>query len=206
MATSLGVARASVVPTYEQLLTEGYVEARTGSGTFVASDIGRLTSTSRRSRSRGPKQLSVHAAVLADFERAQAHSEALPFNTGRTLIDAHTAEVWRKLTHRAVRLLGPDDLGYTDPCGLPQLRRSLCEYLQAARNVRCDPEQIVVTAGTQHAIDIAIRVLLAPGDEVWVETRATRSLTHNCCWPRPDRSQYQWMAKASRSRQGAVSL
>jgi len=35
--------------------------------------------------------------------------------------------------------------------------------------VRCDPEQIVITAGTQQAIDIAIRVLLAPGDEVWVE-------------------------------------
>lgn len=66
-------------------------------------------------------------------------------------------------------MLGTNDLGYTDPCGLPELRRSLCEYLQAARAVRCDPEQIVVTAGTQHAIDIAIRVLLAPGDEVWVE-------------------------------------
>ncbi len=35
--------------------------------------------------------------------------------------------------------------------------------------VNCDPEQVVVTAGTQQAIDIAIRVLLAPGDEVWVE-------------------------------------
>ena len=35
--------------------------------------------------------------------------------------------------------------------------------------MRCEPEQIVITAGTQQAIDIAIRVLLSPGDEVWVE-------------------------------------
>jgi GntR family transcriptional regulator/MocR family aminotransferase len=49
------------------------------------------------------------------------------------------------------------------------LRRNICEYLKAARAARCEPEQIVITAGTQHAIDIAIRVLLAPSDDVWVE-------------------------------------
>jgi GntR family transcriptional regulator/MocR family aminotransferase len=52
---------------------------------------------------------------------------------------------------------------------LIDLRRSICEYLRTARAVRCEPEQIVVTAGTQQAIDVAIRVLLAPGDEAWVE-------------------------------------
>ena len=96
-------------------------------------------------------------------------SDARPFNTGRTLIDARTAETWRRLTHRAVRRLGANDLGYTDPAGLAELRTNICDYLRAARAVRCDPEQIVITAGTQQAIDIAIRVLLAPGDEVWVE-------------------------------------
>src|SRR5262249_7471970 len=80
-----------------------------------------------------------------------------------------TAETWRALTHRAVRSLGANDLGYSDPGGLIELRRSICDYLRAARAVRCDPEQIVITAGTQQAIDIAIRVLLAPGDEAWVE-------------------------------------
>jgi len=96
-------------------------------------------------------------------------SDARAFNTGRTLIDARTAETWRSLTHRAVRRLGANDLGYTDPAGLAELRGNICEYLRAARAVRCDPEQVVITGGTQQAIDIAIRVLLAPGDEVWVE-------------------------------------
>jgi GntR family transcriptional regulator/MocR family aminotransferase len=169
LATSLGVARASVVAAYEQLLAEGYVEARAGSGTFVADNLVRLAGASRRSSNRKGKRVSIRSEPFADFERPQNHSDGLPFNTGRTLIDAHTAEVWRKLTHQAVRMLGANDLGYGDPCGLLELRRSLCQYLQAARNVRCDPEQIVITAGTQHAIDIAIRVLLAPGDEVWVE-------------------------------------
>src|SRR3981081_299721 len=55
------------------------------------------------------------------------------------------------------------------PARARELRANIFNYLRAARAVRCGPDQIVITAGTQQAIDIAIRVLLAPGDEVWVE-------------------------------------
>jgi GntR family transcriptional regulator/MocR family aminotransferase len=50
-----------------------------------------------------------------------------------------------------------------------ELRRSVCDYLQAARGVRCAPEQIVITAGTQQAIDIVTRVMRGPDQEVWIE-------------------------------------
>ena len=98
-----------------------------------------------------------------------AESEDAPFNMGRTRVDTRTVEAWRKLTHQALRSLGSIHLGYSDPRGLPQLRETIGEYLGAARAVRCEPEQIVVTGGTQAAIDLAIRVLLDRGDEVWVE-------------------------------------
>jgi GntR family transcriptional regulator/MocR family aminotransferase len=169
MASGLGVARASVVAAYEQLLAEGYVEGRHGSGTFVSADLPSLPRPARRrppARTVAPR---LAPRAFSEFERATTQTEARPFNTGRTLLDARTMETWRKLTHRAVRSLGANDLGYSDPCGLIELRRGLGDYLQAARAVRCDPRQIVITAGTQHALDIAIRVLLAPGDEVWVE-------------------------------------
>ncbi|MDQ2802391.1 MAG: PLP-dependent aminotransferase family protein [Pseudomonadota bacterium] len=171
MASRLGVARASVVAAYEQLLTEGYVDGRAGSGTFVSTDLtGLVARASRRTAGLpGRPAVPIPAQTFAGFERSTAQADERPFNTGRTLTDARTVEIWRKLTHRAVRSLGANDLGYTDPCGFIELRRSICDYLQAARAVRCDPQQIVVTTGTQHAIDIAIRVLLAPGDDVWVE-------------------------------------
>jgi GntR family transcriptional regulator/MocR family aminotransferase len=168
MASRLGVARASVVAAYEQLRTEGYVESRHGSGTFVRAELGNLHPASRRrpaARVATPRLNS----VFADFERAASYAEDRPFNTGRTLVDARTIDTWRKLTHQAARSLGVGDLGYSDPCGAIELRRQISQYLQAARSVRCEPEQVVVTAGTQHAIDIAIRVLLTPGDDVWVE-------------------------------------
>src|SRR3974390_2235100 len=169
MASKLGVARASVVSAYEQLLAEGYVESRRGSGTFISGHLTGLASRRRRAPRTTTRAVPTPAQTFPDFERSAAQSDARPFNTGRTLIDARTAETWRSLTRRAVRALGANDLGYTDPAGLAELRESIGDYLRAARAVRCDPEQIVITAGTQQAIDIAIRVLLAPGDEVWVE-------------------------------------
>jgi GntR family transcriptional regulator/MocR family aminotransferase len=169
MASKLGVARASVVLAYEHLLAEGYVESRHGSGTFIAGDLTGLASRRRGAPRATKRAVPTSAQTFSDFERSAVQSDARPFNTGRTLIDARTAETWRSLTHRAVRRLGANDLGYTDPAGLAELRENICDYLRAARAVRCDPEQIVITAGTQQAIDIAIRVLLAPGDEVWVE-------------------------------------
>src|SRR6516225_1192026 len=170
MAAQLGVARTSVVFAYEQLLAEGYVESRHGSGTFISGEVAALASRRRRApRTIKRTVVPTLARVFPDFERSAVQDEARPFNTGRTLIDARTAETWRSLTHVAVRRLGPNDFGYTDPAGLAELRANLCDYLRVARAVRCEPDQIVITAGTQQAIDIAIRVLLAPGDEVWVE-------------------------------------
>jgi GntR family transcriptional regulator/MocR family aminotransferase len=80
------------------------------------------------------------AQTFAEFERSAVQSDARSI-PGRTLIDARTAETWRKLTHRAVRWLGANELGYTDPAGLLELRANICDYLRAARRVRCDPEQ-----------------------------------------------------------------
>src|SRR5215471_2228542 len=169
MASKLGVARASVVSAYEQLLAEGYVESRRGSGTFISTQLTGLPPRLRGAPRAIKRAVPTSAQTFPDFERSAVQSDARPFNTGRTLIDARTAETWRSLTHRAVRRLGANDLGYTDPAGLAELRANICDYLRVARAVRCDPEQVVITGGTQQAIDIAIRVVLTPGDEVWVE-------------------------------------
>jgi len=55
------------------------------------------------------------------------------------------------------------------------LRQAIAEYLAAARGVRCRPEQIVVTSGTQQGLSLAARVLLDPGDAAWVEDPCYRA-------------------------------
>ena len=163
LASRLDVARMSVIAAYEQLLAEGYVMARRGSGTFVSAELPEDFNVRGRTR---PQRRKPEPSAKPD---QPSYSDARPFNMGRTLVDERSVDAWRRLMRGAARSLGSRDLGYSDPGGFPVLRDAICRYLQAARAVRCEPEQIVITAGTQHGMDIATRVLLRPGDQVWIE-------------------------------------
>jgi len=167
LAAQLAVSRSAVVSAYEQLLAEGYASGRTGSGSYVSSD---LPAVEGRSVKRKRPAASIKSAPLRrDFIDVTVQSDERPFNLGRTLVDTRTKELWRKSSARAFRSLGHDHFGYSDPRGLPGLRKTICDYLRAARAVQCEPEQIVVTSGTQHAIDLVIRVLRQPGLQAWIE-------------------------------------
>ena len=173
LASRLSVARASVVSAYEQLLAEGYLAGKVGSGTYISSDLPEAlerdpTRFSKR-RLADTRGVSRREPLEIEFAGSMTGDDDRPFNTGRMLLDARTVEIWRTLTNRAMRSFEARHLGYSDPCGFIELRRAICEYLRAARAVRCEPDQIIVTAGSQHAFDITIRVLLRPGDEVWIE-------------------------------------
>jgi GntR family transcriptional regulator/MocR family aminotransferase len=74
--------------------------------------------------------------------------------------------VWSSLVARHARRSAPRT---TDCMGYWPLRVALCDYLRAARSVRCTPEQVMVVAGTQQGLQVAARMLLEAGDEVWVE-------------------------------------
>jgi GntR family transcriptional regulator / MocR family aminotransferase len=173
LAAQLGVSRTSAVSAYEQLLAEGVLSGRVGSGTFVSEDLPQAPAAGRiappRAAPARAAPLTPQARKAGEFVRLYPRADTEPFARGRCLMDARSLEAWRKLTHRALRTFGGTHLGYSDPRGLPHLREAICGYLRAARAVRCDPDQIVITAGTQHAIDITLRVLLAPGSEVWIE-------------------------------------
>jgi Bacterial regulatory proteins, gntR family len=126
MASNLGVARASVVSAYEHLLAEGYVESRQGSGTFISSNLSGFASRPRDATRPIRRAVPTSTETFPEFEQSAVQSDARPFNTGRALVDARTAETWRSLTHRVVRRLAPNDLGYTDPAGLAELRANIC--------------------------------------------------------------------------------
>jgi GntR family transcriptional regulator/MocR family aminotransferase len=171
LASLLSVSRSAVVSAYEQLLAEGYATGKVGSGSYVSSDLpepidGR---TSKRGKRPAARSAADDVPLSGDFADVTVQSDERPFNLGRTLVDARTTELWRRASARVFRSLGRDHFGYSDPRGLPGLRKAICDYLRAARAVRCDPEQIVVTAGTQHALDLIIRVLRRTDMQAWIE-------------------------------------
>jgi GntR family transcriptional regulator/MocR family aminotransferase len=171
LASQLGVSRSAAVAAYEQLFAEGYTSSRHGSGTYISSDLPEPIDGNplRRKKPAGSTPNAAQTQSIGDFVDVTVQSDERPFNLGRTLVDVRTVELWRKLNARAIRSLSANHLGYSDPRGTIELRKTICDYLQAARAVRCDPEQIVVTTGTQHAVDIVIRVLPGLEKEVWVE-------------------------------------
>jgi GntR family transcriptional regulator/MocR family aminotransferase len=200
LASLLGVARNTVHGAYDQLLAEGYLEARHGSGTYVAAsvpddavlttaaltaaDAGQAsTSAGPEAVAAGPVQVDGESSGLrlagwgrrvagitpTPYLGVSASSLALDFRHGRPDATHFPLAEWRRMTLRQLRQMGRDDLWYGPPAGSPALREALAGYLRRARGLRCTPEQIVVTTGTQQAIDVIARLLVDPGDAVVVE-------------------------------------
>lgn len=173
LADRLAVSRTSVLAAYEQLLAEGYAVGHARSGTFVSEDVppaiveapatrDAVDPAARQIRSSSGIRYSALGATVGA-------TDIVPFTAGCCSIDAATVEAWRRIGSREMRRLDPLNLSYADPLGEPALRREVAEYLRASRAVVCDPDQIVIVSGAQQAIDLSIRILLDPGDPVWIE-------------------------------------
>jgi GntR family transcriptional regulator/MocR family aminotransferase len=162
LAEELDVSRLPVLTAYDQLLHEGYLEGRVGSGTFVS------------------------AALPDDLLRSPAHAEGArrgarppprprdegglgPFRMSLPALDQFPHGHWARLVARHAHALTPAQMAYGDPAGLVPLRVAIAEHLRTARAVRCEAEHVLVVSGSQAALRLATTVLLARGDRVAVE-------------------------------------
>lgn len=154
LAAQAGIARNAVVAAFEQLVAEGYVEARVGAGSFVARDVPRLAPAA-------PKPLAGPALL-----------PVLPGRLGSAMADPRSFDMLRKLLARHLARPTARHLHYGDPRGARPLREAIAGYLRSARAVRVHADQVMVTSGAQQAIDIVARAALAPGDAAWIENPA----------------------------------
>ncbi len=175
MASELGVSRNTVMAAFNQLLAEGYLQGRVGSGTFVTRTLpddvlrARAARPERETVDRG-RGLSRRGAKLVETPVSVARVGApVAFRPGLPALDEFPLDLWSRLVARRWREATPDLLGYGDPAGHGSLRTAIAGHLAIARSVRCDPEQVVIVSGSQQALDLASRLLLDPGDKVWVE-------------------------------------
>lgn len=169
LAQRLGVARASVVAAYDQLLAEGYAEGRQGSGTYVSADLSAVLDVRAPAAPREPPPPPQRSTVGTALGLPTLQSARVPFSNGRTLMDARALDGWQKSTRRALRTLSVDHFGYSHPAGDIRFRTAVADYLRAARGVNAAPEQVIITSGAQQAVDLVLRVLLKRGDKVWLE-------------------------------------
>jgi len=177
LASDLGVSRNTVTGAFDQLLAEGYLEGRVGSGTYVARTLPeellrvRASDAAARKPRTAARRLSRRGRVLATTPVALRRDLALPraFLPGVPALDEFPRDLWARLASRLMRHAPASLLTYADSAGYRPLRRAIAEHLRAARGVRCTADQVIVTAGSQQALDLAARVLLDPGNTAWVE-------------------------------------
>ena len=172
LADELGVARQTVVLAYERLASEGYVRARTGSGTYVAPDLPDAAPAPATPPPTAASSLSQRGQKIAAVP-VSAHQRQPDLGTllagGIPAPDLFPREAWARCAAKVMKTLPADLTGYPSAQGLPELRTQIAAHLAATRGLLADPANIVVTAGTQQALRIAAELLLDPGDAVWVE-------------------------------------
>ncbi|HXP02727.1 MAG TPA: PLP-dependent aminotransferase family protein [Stellaceae bacterium] len=173
LAEELGLARSTVVGVFEQLAAEGYIAGHAGSGYVVAAPLTAVEAQGRNEPT-APRPLSRHGESLRTYA-PPARGLPRPFEPGHAEVDTRFIATWKRLSARALSGRSRLVWGYGDPQGEPELRRAVADYLAAARGVRCAPEQIVLTSGTQQGLSLAVRVLLDPGDTAWVEDPCYRA-------------------------------
>jgi GntR family transcriptional regulator / MocR family aminotransferase len=141
LARDLGVSRRLVVEAYDQLRAEGWLEGRTGAGTYVRADSAAQTSAEPAPGAPRP------AAPHYDFFHGAPDLAAFP-----------RAE-WLRCMREALRRMPDRGLGYPDGRGEPALRGQLAAYLGRARGVAADRDRVLVTAGAQQAFGLLARAL-----------------------------------------------
>src|SRR3954466_4384111 len=156
LARDLGVSRRLVVEAYEQLRAEGYLEGRTGAGTFVRAD-GAAAPAASEPPPGGP----LHPSTLR-----------YDFFPGAPDLAGFPRSDWLRATREALRRLPDRALGYPDARGVPELRAQLAGYLRRVRGVVAEPDRLVVVAGAQQAVALtatALRAVLGATPRVAVE-------------------------------------
>ncbi|WP_420879376.1 PLP-dependent aminotransferase family protein [Rhodococcus sp. (in: high G+C Gram-positive bacteria)] len=135
LAVDLGIARNTVAATYSELVAEGWLTARQGSGTRVAERSAPLV---RRRPSR--PRITATAVPTHNLLQGQPDASAFP------------RKAWTTSTRRALTVAPDSAFGPGDPQGRLELRIALASYLARVRGVRAEPERIVICAGFSDAL------------------------------------------------------
>lgn len=159
LASDLRISRNTVIATYDQLIGEGYLEAKPRAGLFVNESLIQQPPAAPPRPSPTTPPLPLRLGGPVPFRPCQPDVRLFPL------------PLWNRMRSRAIRSYGPGLLHYQtrSPLGLPALQHSIAEYLRDSRGVRCDWRQIAVTSGSQQALYLLAQLLAKPGNTLMME-------------------------------------
>lgn len=167
LGKDLGIGRNTVIAAYDQLALEGYLAVRRCAPPVIV-DLPASTAAGSAS-TRPPAYLSRRGTVMSGQPYHHGQPGQSAFHPGLPDAGNFPFNTWSKLLARRAKGAGRDLFGPYYVEGYPPLREAIARYLSAARGINCSADEIVVTNGAQSAFDLLARMLLDPGDRVWME-------------------------------------
>ena len=177
LAGRLGLARNTVARAYDDLVAEGYLCGRVGSGTYVASGLSPAAEAGAVCRGTPAPSGGRQRSLATWGRRAERGGVDLPrprtlpydFRPGTPDWDAFPRALWLRLVGRALRQEAGELTRYGEPAGYSRLREAIARHLAVSRGVRARPEQVAIVSGSQQALDLLTRLRVEPGDVVALE-------------------------------------
>jgi len=175
LAQILGVNRLTVLKSFGDLVSKGFVETIIGAGTFVIHRSGAATAMSFQPPDPNQKYKAVELSSFAHSLMAQPVEAGAPYavselNYAAPPFEELPVDRWQHLLSRATRVLRttPSSVAVS-PGGCSRLRETLADYLRRARGVECSADQIFFLSHPEAANHLICRLLLNAGDAVAVE-------------------------------------
>ncbi len=173
MAKDLNVSRNTVLNAFDQLMAEGYLSSRAGSGTFISDQIpDELLSKEGTGSSTSPLERDFPLSHQAENLKKSSDSKPYhngPFSPGLPELEQFPFGDWARLLARHWRRPKREYLTGNPVGGSLELRKALSTYLAQTRAVKSDPEQILILSGSQQALHLVVKAFANPGDPILME-------------------------------------
>jgi GntR family transcriptional regulator / MocR family aminotransferase len=173
LAETYKLSRSTIVKAFEQLMADGYVEGRRGSGTYVSQVLPEHLLQVRSTRQEG--RLPHRRIVLSDYAKRLQPFRSSPakpvraFRANQPALDLFPTALWAQVAARRLRKVSTKMLAGGETLGYRPLREAVAEYLNTSRGVKCTTDQVLILSGAQEGLDRTARLLLNPGDPAWLE-------------------------------------
>jgi len=173
LASAYNLSRSTIVTAFQQLKSEGYVEGRCGSGTYVSQVLPEqlLVVYRPKRQKRLPHRrigLSAYALRLQPF-RGTPMRPIRAFRPNQPALDLFPTDLWAQVAARRLRRVSANLLAGGEALGYRPLREAVAAYLNSSRGVKCSAEQVLILSGAQEALDRTARILVNAGEPVWME-------------------------------------
>jgi GntR family transcriptional regulator / MocR family aminotransferase len=180
LAEDLKLSRNTVVSAINQLTVEGYLLSQVGSGTYASDNLPQAKRAGSRQRANAGMGMSINAQSSSLSRRGQklateftaSSHEVQPFTPGSPDFSAFPVKLWQRLQNKHWRFNYAEMLDYSSTGGYGPLRRAVADYLRVFRSVQLEPEQVLITSGTQQSLELCAHLLADHGDTVWIEDPA----------------------------------